>query len=115
VRQWIVIHLVGSCDVSGTHRATVHALLPINLLQWISNATLGLSADLKLLSQTHTETKRTICYLFPRFVCRMSSEDGRDVEDKRRSTGQIRLMLSLSSINKGTTTGCVLHSGEDSK
>lgn len=58
--QWIVIHLVGSCDVNSTDSATLHTLLPINLLKWISNATLGPSTDLKLLSQTHTETKHTI-------------------------------------------------------
>ncbi len=58
--QWIVIHLVGSCDVNSTDRATLHTLLPINLLKWISNATLGACSDLKLLSQTHTETKHTI-------------------------------------------------------
>lgn len=54
--QWIV----GSCDVNSTDRPTLHTLLPINLLKWISNAALGASADFKLLLQTHTETKHTI-------------------------------------------------------
>lgn len=61
---WIVIHLVGNCDVSSTDGTTLHMLLPINLLKWISNATLGASTDLKFWSQTQNITKHTIFYQF---------------------------------------------------
>lgn len=57
---WNVIHLVGKCDVNSTDGATLHMLLPINLLKWITNTNLGASTGLQLLSRTHTETKHTI-------------------------------------------------------
>ena len=80
--HWIVIHLVGSCDVNSTDRATLHTLLPINLLKWISNATLGDSTDLKPLSQTHTKTKHTI-FISSLSVWRTDSGFGRDVQRAR--------------------------------
>lgn len=73
--HWIVIHLVRSCDVSGTDRATLHMLLPINLLKRISNATLGASADL---SSYHRHTlKQNILFSSPLLV--KKSEFGRQV------------------------------------
>lgn len=103
--HWIVIHLVGSRDVNSRDRATLHTLLPINLLKWISNATLGASADLKLLSQTHTETKTYYFYQFPWFVGKVSLRYSGDVQDKHGSSSQKRDMISLSSRCRGTTTG----------
>lgn len=57
---WNVIHLVGKRDVNSTDGATLHMLLPINLLKCITNTNLAASTGLQLLSQTHTETKLTI-------------------------------------------------------
>lgn len=111
---WIVIHIVGSCDVNSTDSATLLTLLPINLLKWISNATLGASTDLKLLSQTH-QNKTYYFYQFPWFVGKVSSGDGWDVQDKQKSYGQkshiffLLLVLSLFSLHKCTHTGFMVN------
>ena len=93
--HWIVIHLVGSCDVNSTDRATLHTLLPINLLKWISNATLGDSTDLKPLSQTHTKTKHTV-FISSLSVWRAAVMGfGRDV---RRVRGSSSISLSPAQM-----------------
>lgn len=97
--HWIVIHLVGSCDVNSTDRATLHTLLPINLLKWISNATLGASSDLKLLSQTH-RNKTYYFYQFPQFVGKVSSVDCRDVQDKQGKYSHKMYDILFLSLHK---------------
>lgn len=99
-----MIHLVGSCDVNSTDGATLHTLLPINLLKWISNATLGASTDLKLLSQTHTKTKHIIFIssfgLWGKWVW-VTAEMSRISMEKGH-------VISSSSLPKRTTTGFML-------
>ena len=108
--QWIVNYLVGSCDVNSTDRATLHThATPINLLKWISNATLGASTDLKLLSQTHTETKHTIFISSLGLWGKVSFGYSWDVQDKHGSNGQKRHMISFSSLHKYTISRFLLH------